>query len=196
MAEDMFRFDKDGSIELDRHVTTLDTFTHDFTKVLSRFTKYSLVGGFLAIFLGRSRSTEDIDLYVPRLEKKDFILIYSALKKAGFWCLNAESADTIYDYLKSGIGVRFARQETAIPNMEVKFTRDALDEASIDDSFKGKVGGLEFVFSSPEINIAFKRYYLKSPKDMEDAKHIEEVFQGNLDKSKLGKYKRLIARLR
>lgn len=196
MAKDMFRFNHDGGIELNRHVTTLDTFAYDFTKVLSRFTKCSLVGGFLAIFLGRSRSTEDIGLYVPRLEKKDFILIYSALKKAGFWCLNAESADTIYDYLKSGIGVRFARHETAIPNMEVKFTRDALDEASIDDSFRAKVGSLEFVFSSPEINIAFKRFYLKSPKDLEDAEHIEDVFQGNLDKSKLDRYKRLIARSR
>ena len=39
----------------------------------------------------------------------------------------------------------------------------------------------EIYISSIERQIAFKKYYLKSDKDIEDAKHMEELFKNNLD---------------
>lgn len=46
--------------------------------------------------------------------------------------------------------------------------------------------------SSLERQIAFKRYFLKSDKDLEDARHIENVFREHLKKEKIKKYKALI----
>ena len=46
--------------------------------------------------------------------------------------------------------------------------------------------------SSLERQIAFKRYYLKSDKDLEDAKHIEEVFKKDIDHKKINIFKDLI----
>ena len=45
------------------------------------------------------------------------------------------------------------------------------------------------IISSLERQIAFKRYYLMSDKDLEDAKHVEEVFKGHIDVEKIKKYK-------
>ena len=39
--------------------------------------------------------------------------------------------------------------------------------------------------SSLERHIAFKRYYLGTDKDMEDAKHVEEIFKGKINNEKV-----------
>ena len=46
--------------------------------------------------------------------------------------------------------------------------------------------------SSLEIQIAFKKYYLKSDKDLEDAKHIEHIFKDKIDMEKVYKYKSIL----
>jgi len=192
----MYKFNSDGGLRVDRPADNLDEFTFDFIKVLRKHCHYSLVGGFLAIALGRSRSTEDVDMYIPRITKPAFLALYKDLTDCGFWCLNAESGETVFGYLKDNIGIRFAKKGMAIPNIELKFVRDSLDEACLEDTFKLFVGRCEFIFSSLEMNIAFKRFYLKSQKDIEDATHIEMVFKGRIDQNKIDKYKRLIARSR
>ena len=46
--------------------------------------------------------------------------------------------------------------------------------------------------SSLERQIAFKRYYLGSDKDEEDAEHIERIFEKKLDYRKINKLKEAI----
>lgn len=46
--------------------------------------------------------------------------------------------------------------------------------------------------SSLERHIAFKKYYLGSGKDKEDALHIEEIFRGKIDYGKINKFRKLI----
>ena len=48
--------------------------------------------------------------------------------------------------------------------------------------------------SSLERHIAFKRYFLASDKDNEDALHIEDYFKGKIDYNKVNKFKNLIKR--
>ena len=48
--------------------------------------------------------------------------------------------------------------------------------------------------SSLERQIAFKKYYLKSDKDIEDAKHIGSLFKENIDMEKINKYKKLLVK--
>ena len=50
----------------------------------------------------------------------------------------------------------------------------------------------DLIISSLERQIAFKRYYLKSDKDLEDAQHIEDSFKDNIDLNKIKGYMRLI----
>jgi len=46
------------------------------------------------------------------------------------------------------------------------------------------------------MNVAFKEEYLKSDKDIEDAKHLRVIFRELVDENEVQKIKRLIRELR
>ena len=59
-------------IEIDRELSDLDTFTIDFVKILKKYTKYVLVSGYVSILLGRSRSSEDVDIIIQKIDFSTF----------------------------------------------------------------------------------------------------------------------------
>ena len=176
-------------ILLKRKASILDKFALDFTKILEKYTDYVIISGYVSILLGRTRVTEDIDVYIKRISKAKFEQLYNELIKSGFWCINAEKADNIFSYLEDKLAVRFARENTAVPNFKVKFPKRKVDEETFDDFITVILPEGKLKISSLERQIAFKRYYLKAEKDIEDASHIEELFKENLDYSKINKLK-------
>lgn len=180
------------TIKLGKPVNELDRFVLRFIRIVEKYVDYVIISGYVAILLGRSRATEDVDLFIKHLEKEKFIKLYHELKEAGFWCLNAESDDDVYSYLKDNIAVRFANRGQAIPNLEVKFPKTRLDNDAFADAIDVETTEGVIKISSLEKQIAFKKYYLGSDKDLEDAKHLEELFKEYLDKEKIKKYKGLI----
>ncbi len=179
-------------IRLGKTVNELDKFVLHFIRIVERYVDYVIISGYVAILLGRSRATEDVDLFIKPLEKEKFIKLYHELKEAGFWCLNAESDDEVYSYLKDNIAIRFADKGQSIPNLEVKFPKNRLDWDAFTDIVEVETKEGVIRISSLEKQIAFKKYYLGSDKDLEDAKHLEELFKEHLDKEKIKKYKELI----
>jgi len=181
-----------NTIKLNKIINELDKFVLDFTRILEKYANYVIISGYISILFGRARSTEDIDVFIKKIDKEKFYLLYSDLKKNDYWCLNAESPDDVYEYLKEGLAVRFAKKSETIPNIEVKFINKKLDADLIKESVTviTKEGSLKI--SSIERQIAFKKYYLKSDKDIEDAKHLEEIFKNKIDLNKIKKYKKMI----
>lgn len=171
------RFIEEKKIKLDRHLNELDKLVLKFIKILEKYTEYVVISDYVSILLGRSRTTEDVDVFTKPIKKDIFVRFYQELKDEGFWCLNAESNNEVYSYLEEGLAVRFARKGETIPNFEVKFARKPLDLASFDNFIEVETEGGIIKISSLERQIAFKKYYLKSDKDLEDAQHIEEVFK-------------------
>ncbi len=135
------------------------------------------MAGYVSILLRRSRSTEDIDVFIKAMSREVFSRLYKDLKDNSFWCVNAESKDEIYTYLKDGLAVRFAEVGGFSPNFKVKYPKDDLDEESFSNYLIVVLKIGEIKISSLERQIAFKRYYLASDKDVEDALHIEELFK-------------------
>ena len=78
--------------------------------------------------------------------------------------------------------------------MEIKLAKDELDNYQLATRTKLKLTGLDVWFSTIEMNIAFKEEYLKSPKDLEDARHLRIVYEVNEDE--INKIKKLIKKLR
>ena len=76
--------------------------------------------------------------------------------------------------------------------MEVKFPKNKIEEDMFNDVIKVILPKGELKISSLETQIAFKRYFLKSDKDIEDAIHVEEVFKEYLHYKKINKLKSLI----
>ena len=181
-----------NTIRLDREINELDEFVLKFLRILEKHTEYVVISGYISILLGRSRATEDIDVFVKPLKKEKFYDLYTELKEKGYWCLNAESENEVYDYLVNNSAIRFAEINQTIPNFEVKFAVKPLQLLSFENRIKVKTSNGEIIISSLELQIAFKKYYLKSEKDLEDAKHIEKVFKDEIDYNLIEKYKGLL----
>ncbi len=177
------------NIEIDRELSDLDKFTIDFINILKKHTNYVIISGYVAILLGRARASEDVDILIPRIDFPDFKNLYNELKKNDFYCLNAEEEKTIYSYFQDNLAVRFAKNDTIIPNVEIKWEKKEFDKISLENTINVKIKNQKIVISILELQIAFKEVVLKSPKDLEDAAHIREVAKGYLDNKLIQKYK-------
>ena len=121
------------NIILDKEINELDILVLRFIAILEKYTDYVIISGYVAILFGRSRTTEDIDVFITEVSYERFAGLYDEIKKDGFWCLNAEKGDEIYRYLADGCSVRFAIAQQTIPNFEVKFAKKMLDKEAFRD---------------------------------------------------------------
>jgi len=186
------KFIDKNTIKLDRELNELDKFVISFIKILEKYTNYVIISGYVSILLGRSRATEDIDIFTKKLDKDNFLKLYDDLDNSGYWCLNTSDSNEAYNHLNDGLAIRFALKETAIPNFEIKFAKKPTDLMSLREHLVviTKEGNLNI--SSLEMQIAFKRHYLKSDKDLEDANHIETLFKDKIDYKLIEEYRKFI----
>ena len=192
MASKNMEFVDSKTIKLDKIINDLDKFVLKFIKILEKYADYVIVSGYVSILFGRSRATEDIDIFIKALDEGRFDAFYGNLKKAGYWCLNAEDADEVYSYLEEGLSVRFADEGETIPNFEVKFAKKKSALMAFTDALTVLMDGNKIKLSSLERQIAYKKYYLKSDKDLEDAAYIENLFKERINHSKVQLLKKMI----
>ena len=134
---------------------------------------------------------------IERINKQKFVLLHNKLEKANFECMQSDDPNIIFDdYLNTNLSVRYIKKNNPIPEIELKFAKDSLDNYQLKTRKKLPLTGLNLYFSSIEMNIAFKEELLKSEKDMEDAKHLRIVYADKLDESEINKIKKEIKRLR
>lgn len=175
--------------------TILDTFVEEFCNIIEKHVKYIICSGFVAIAHGRSRGTEDIDMIIEKISKEDFIELHKDLIKNKFICMQSDDPEKIYnDYLIRENSVRYVWNEEGFfpPEMEIKFPKDELDEEQLNERIKIPLTKLNVYFSSIESNIAFKEEYLKSEKDLEDAKHLRIIYEDEINEDKINKIKEKI----
>jgi len=179
----------------DRNI--LDKFAEDICAIIDKYTKYIVVSGFVAISHGRFRTTEDIDTIIEKISFEKFNAMHKELTKNGFECLQSTKSEDIYEYLEKGDSIRYVRKGTFLPpEMEIKFAKDEIDELQLKTRRKFPFTGLDIWFSSIEMNIAFKEYYLGTEKDKEDAQHLRKVYQDEINETEIEKIKTMIKRLR
>ncbi|MDD5417648.1 MAG: hypothetical protein PHW96_02045 [Candidatus Nanoarchaeia archaeon] len=172
----------ENAIVLDKEINKLDKFVIDFTKILDKLKiNYSVVSGYVSILLGRSRATEDVDILIPRLGFDKFEDMWNNLTEFECMTINIKEA---YETLKNGSNIRFFRKDVFIPNMEVKFSKNELDEYTLNNSFEVKIKDYKIKISPLHLQIPFK-LFLGSQKDIEDARHIYQLVKDKLDKEKL-----------
>src|SRR3989338_6959640 len=118
------------TIKLGKELNELDRLVLKFVRILVRHTDYVIVSGYVAILFGRSRATEDIDIFINDIGVDKFQKFCSELYKKGFWCLNEEEPKEIYNILIEGMAIRFAVKNNIIPNFEIKLAKsDAAQNA-------------------------------------------------------------------
>ena len=176
----------------------LNEFVKDFLAAVDKNkVKYAVVSGFVVISHGRPRGTEDIDLIIEKISLDSFNRLHQDLIASGFECLQGQSPEKLFDdYLKEFLSIRYVRKGGFVPEMELKMSKDALDEKQLRERTKLPLTKLPFYFSTIETNIAFKEELLKSPKDLEDARHLRIIYSEKLNETKLSEIKALIRKFR
>lgn len=179
------------------YTNILDEFAIKFSKIIEKYTEYIIVSGFVAISSGRTRATEDIDMIIKAVDKETFKQIHKELVSKGFSCIQSESSDDIFStYLSNFDSVRYFIEGRPLPEMELKFAKDELDEYQLKTKTKLKLTGLDLWFSNINVNIAFKEHLLKSEKDMEDARHLRIVYKELVSEREITKVRGLIDKCR
>lgn len=82
------KYSKD-SLEIKRVLSGMDKFLLDFVRILNLLKiRYVIISGYVAILFGRSRATEDIDMFVDNIGKETFTRLLKEIEKKGLWILN------------------------------------------------------------------------------------------------------------
>ncbi|MBD3155978.1 MAG: hypothetical protein GF368_04985 [Candidatus Aenigmarchaeota archaeon] len=174
----------------------LNQFCNDFCEILEDHVEYIVVSGFVAIASGRTRGTEDIDIIIREMKRNDFEELHKNLVERGFVCIQSPDSDEIYDYLKNKTSVRYSRKDVPLPEIELKFGKDKLDDYQFKTKERLPLIGLNVWFSSVNMNVAFKEELLKSPKDLEDADYLRKIYKDRINEEEIGKVKQMINELR
>jgi hypothetical protein len=171
----------------------LDEFVEDFINILEKHCKYIIVSGYVAISHGRSRGTEDVDTIIEKIHEEKFIKLHNDLIEHGFESIQNVSAEKLYqNYLKENTSIRYVRKGELIPDMELKMAKDETDEYQLKNRTKLPLTNTDFYFSTIETNIAFKEEYLKTEKDLEDAKHLRIIYEDTIDEKEIQKIKKML----
>ena len=172
----------------DKVLTDLDEFVFDFLHVLDKYCTYVIISGYLPIFFGRSRGTEDVDVFIDHIDEQTFIRFYNELVKENYYFLNPEDEHGLYEMLTENLGIRAAKKESIIPNIEMKFTKDDIDRFTMENRMEVHVANTNRFFIAPlEVEIPYK-LYLGSEKDIEDAVYLWEIFKNYLNKKLIHRF--------
>jgi len=135
-------------------------------------------------------------MIIRPIKKDEFAQMHKKLLESGFICMQSDSSEEILQYLSEHNPVRYYRNEKPLPQMELKFAKDELDEYQLKTKTRLGLTGLDIWFSNVNVNIAFKEHLLKSPKDMEDSKHLKIVYKEMISEEEIEKVKGLIDKCR
>ncbi len=177
-------------IEFKKELNKLDRFVIEFTSLLNdQGIEHVIVSGYVAILFGRSRTSEDVDIIVKKIDRETFSMVWKTISK-DFYCINTKNVQEAYeDYLCSGVSLRFAKKNTFIPNIEFKFPKTDLDDWTIKERIKVILNNQYLNISPLELQISFK-LLLGSEKDIEDAKFLYNLFKETLDMTLLRDFNR------
>ena len=184
-----FIYEKDFIEIKEKHLSKLDKFTFDFIKILEKHAKYVIISGYVAILFGRNRSSEDVDIFIEKIDRKIFNKIWEEIYDE-FECINTNDVKDAYDnYLSDGLALRFAKKNTFIPNIELKFPKVDLDVWTLYESKKVILNKKTLYIAPLELEIPYK-LFLGSEKDIEDAMHLFDLFKDYLDIKTLTEFNR------
>ncbi|MEM4271895.1 MAG: hypothetical protein QXD13_02310 [Candidatus Pacearchaeota archaeon] len=179
-----------NEVFLDKEITKLDLFVLDVLQVLEKFTSYVIISGYVSIFFGRARATEDVDIFIDDIPYESFKQMYDSLIAAGYEFTIDNPLALFKEYLKNSTPVSVWRKDFPLLRIEMKIASKPSQKLVLKERIAVKFKDKTLYFAPIESQIAYKRFVAKSDKDLEDARHLEIVFK-NLDKDRIERFKNL-----
>ena len=181
---------KNREIVIDKEVNKIDEFLFKLLDILEKHVKYVIVGGYVSIFFGRSRATEDIDLFIEDMSYEGFEKLYKEVKENDYEFTVDDPKSLYNDYLQDGLAIRVWEKDFPLLSLEIKTAKNQRQKETLNNRITAKLKDRKIYFGTIEVEIAYKRIVLTGKKDLEDARHLEKVFK-NLNKEKIEEYSRM-----
>ncbi|MFO7991098.1 MAG: hypothetical protein R6U61_02250 [Thermoplasmata archaeon] len=179
---------EDRIISFDKEENKLDELAFRFSSILSDLDiSHVFVSGYVVILFGRNRTSEDIDLICEEISYDKFKRFWEAIDDEFDCIITSDQEDAYNGYLKDKLPLRFARKGEIIPNIELKFERTSMHRKALEESLEVHVNDKRIPISPLEQQIAYK-LFMRSEKDLEDARFLFKLFQEHLDTGELLKY--------
>jgi len=174
----------DGTLVVGREPNELDELAMDCSALLDELdVAHVFVSGYVAILAGRSRSTEDIDVLVERLDDDDAGRLVDALTERGFWG-PAMPLSALGEMPAAGDPIWIAPDGDVSPHLEVTVVDDRFDRASLEGAISAVIDDATLPIGPLELQIAYK-LYLGAQRDFEDAVHLYTLFGETLSGARL-----------
>ena len=180
----------DNKLTINKSITKLDQFALDVIGIIKKYTKYVIISGYVSIFFGRARATEDIDMFISEFPYEEFTKMYDEFVEKGFEFTIDNPNDLYFEYLLNKTPINIWRKGFPLLRMEIKLSRKPSQNQVLLNPIRIQLNEKEILFADIESQIAYKRYIAKSEKDLEDARHLEIVFE-DIDKEKIKYFKRI-----
>ena len=177
-----------NELTINKKITKLDQFAFDIINILNKYTNYVIISGYVSIFFGRSRATEDIDMFIDEILYDKFLEMYNKFTAKGFEFTIDNPAKLYNDYLMKSTAINIWRKNFPLLRMEIKVAKKPSQKLVLNNPIKVNINNKEILFGQIESQIAYKRYISGSDKDLEDARHLEIVFE-DINKEKIKYYK-------
>lgn len=174
---DVERIGKDIYLR-DKELNNLDRLVLDFVHLIDF--DYVIVSGYVAILFGRSRTTEDIDLFIKPRSEDEFCRFCERLKDSGFNLMNADDPVDAYDLLEEKASLRVMHGDSIFPNFELKLPSSTIAKISMEEKIRVVLDESSLYISPLELQIPYK-LYLGSDKDFDDARHLYRFLKDYLD---------------
>lgn len=175
---------RDDEISIDKPPSRLDELILDVVDVLESVgIEYAVVSGYVAVLLGRSRATEDIDVIVERFDEETADELAAELRAAGYWG-SAMPLDDLHATLSDGLALRVAEDGHRVPNVELQFPHDRYDRRSLEDTVVVRLRERSLRVGSLELQIAYK-LRMGARTDFEDALYLYHLLESTLNTDRL-----------
>jgi len=174
-------------IRIEKDPSDLDALVLDVVDILDSLDiNYAVVSGYVAVLLGRSRATEDIDVIIERIDVETAASLATRLKDAGYWGA-AMPLNDLYDTLADDLVIRVAEDGHRVPNVELKFAHDRYSRISLRNTMRVCFNDDDLQIGSLELQIAYK-LRMGAQKDFEDALYLYHLLGSTLNSSRLEAY--------
>lgn len=178
---------RDGEIRLQKPPNALDELLLDVVAIFESLDiDYAVVSGYVAVLLGRSRGTEDIDVIVERFDEQTATALATKLEEAGYWGA-AMPLDDLHPTLSEDHIVRVAEDGHRVPNVEPTFAHDRYSRLSLANTVAVHLGDATIQIGSLELQIAYK-LRMGAQKDFEDALYLYHLLGSTLNTDRLETY--------
>ena len=169
----------------DYEMTELDEMVVSFSSILSKFTDYVIVSGYVSILFGNARETLDVDFLFDDLKGKEREFV-NEISKEFYW-----SEKNLEESLKKGLRVSLFHKKSDW-YVDLKKAESIFDRLALKERIKAQINEHILYISPIELQICYKISQLGSDKDIKDAAYLYEFFKEKIDRRKLKEYAKLM----